>query len=57
LRTIPNLIIPIAALAAITVVIGLFSEPFFLLAIRAAEQLLDPSEYINAVNPALGELL
>jgi multicomponent Na+:H+ antiporter subunit D len=53
----PNLIIPIAVLAALTVLIGLFSEPLFVLATSAAEQLLDPSEYIKAVNPAWGETL
>jgi multicomponent Na+:H+ antiporter subunit D len=53
----PNLIIPIAVLAAITVLIGLFSEPLFVLATEAAEQLLDPTEYIRAVNPAAGEAL
>ncbi len=53
-----NLIIPIAALALITVIIGLFSEPFYLLAMAAAEQLMDPNQYIRAVSPALlGESL
>ncbi len=51
------LIGPIAALAIITVVIGLFAEPFFTLSIRAAEQLLDPTEYIRAVAPVIGESL
>jgi len=48
------LIIPIAGLALITVSIGLFSEPFFALAIDAAKQLLNPAEYIQAVNPVVG---
>ncbi len=54
-----GMVLPIAFLAAITVGIGLFAEPFFLLATRAAEQLLDPTEYIQAVNPVsidVGEL-
>ena len=49
-----GLVVPIAALAAVTIVIGLFSEPFFILATAAAEQLLEPTEYIKAV---LGETL
>jgi multicomponent Na+:H+ antiporter subunit D len=43
------LLIPIAALAAITVTIGLWTEPFIVLATRAAEELLDPRRYIEAV--------
>ena len=43
------LILPIAILAAITVIIGLFSEPLFVLARDAAKQLLDPAQYIEAV--------
>ncbi|MCB0192934.1 MAG: Na+/H+ antiporter subunit D [Anaerolineae bacterium] len=48
-------VLPIAALAAVTIVIGLFSEPFVRLAIDAAEQLLDPNQYIHAVRPELLE--
>jgi multicomponent Na+:H+ antiporter subunit D len=51
-----NLVLPIAALAAITIIIGLVAEPFFALANAAANQLLHPTEYINAVNPTLGAL-
>jgi multicomponent Na+:H+ antiporter subunit D len=40
-------------LALLTVLIGLYAEPVFELATRAAEQLLNPAEYIYAV---LGEL-
>jgi multicomponent Na+:H+ antiporter subunit D len=40
---------PIVLLAAITVTIGIAGEPFFALANRAAEQLLNPAEYIQAV--------
>jgi multicomponent Na+:H+ antiporter subunit D len=43
------LILPIAALAAMTVAIGLFPEPFVQVAERAAAELLDPSDYIAAV--------
>lgn len=50
-----GLILPVAALAAVTIIIGLFSEPFLRLAIDAAEQLLDPTEYIRAVRPELLE--
>jgi multicomponent Na+:H+ antiporter subunit D len=44
-------IVPIAGLAAITVLIGLFPEPLFALADRAADQLLDPSGYVRLVLP------
>lgn len=47
-----SMVAPIVMLAAITVSMGLLAEPVFLLAARAAEQLLDPAEYIQAV---LGE--
>ncbi|SLN24422.1 Na(+)/H(+) antiporter subunit D [Aquimixticola soesokkakensis] len=42
---------PIAGLAALTVVIGLFPAPFLDLASRASAQLLDPQAYIDAVMP------
>jgi len=57
LNSLPNLVVPIAALAVLTIIIGLLSEPFYILAVRAAEQLLDPTEYIEAVRPVLGESL
>ncbi len=44
-----SMVAPIAVLAVITVAIGLLAEPIFLLAARAAEQLLHPAEYIEAV--------
>jgi multicomponent Na+:H+ antiporter subunit D len=44
-----TLILPIAALAALTVTIGLGAEAVFTLATRAAEQLLHREEYIQAV--------
>jgi multicomponent Na+:H+ antiporter subunit D len=40
---------PIIALAALTVAIGLWAEPMFALAMRAAGQLSDPAGYIRAV--------
>jgi multicomponent Na+:H+ antiporter subunit D len=43
------LVLPIVALALVTVVIGLFAEPFFNLALQAAEQLMNPALYIEAV--------
>ncbi|GAB5447957.1 Na+/H+ antiporter subunit D [Gymnodinialimonas sp.] len=43
------LLVPIAALAILTCVIGLFPEPFVLFAERAADQLLNPQAYIDAV--------
>ena len=43
---------PIAVLAAMTVTIGLFVEPFYQLAERSAEELLNPQPYVEAV---LGE--
>ncbi len=43
------LLTPIAALAVLTCVIGLFPEPFVQFATRAADQLLDPQPYVEAV--------
>lgn len=43
------LILPIASLALITILIGLAAEPIYVLASRAAQQLIDPAEYIQAV--------
>lgn len=40
---------PIIILALITIVIGMFSEPFFEFANKAASQLTNPNEYINKV--------
>lgn len=44
-----GLYIPVASLALLTVLIGLWSQPFFDLAERAASELLEPSGYIEAV--------
>jgi multicomponent Na+:H+ antiporter subunit D len=43
------IISPIVFLALITIIIGFYAEPFFLLANKAANQLLDQSVYINSV--------
>ena len=43
------LLLPIAGLAIMTCIIGLFPEPFVQFAERAAGQLLDPTEYVEAV--------
>ena len=47
------LYLPMIILGMLTLTIGLMSEPFFDLATKAAEQLLDPTGYIHAV---LGEM-
>lgn len=44
-----SMIIPIAMLACITLFIGIFTEPIIQLSMRTAEQLLNPTAYINAV--------
>ena len=44
-----RLLLPIAGLAAMTVCIGLFPEPFVIFAEATAAQLLDPTPYIDAV--------
>jgi len=43
------LLLPVGALAALTVTIGLYPEPFMTLAERSAGQLLDPAPYVRAV--------
>ena len=40
---------PVAVLAVLTLVIGLWAEPFFQFATAAAASLLDPSGYVTAV--------
>ena len=47
------MLLPIAGLAVLTVVIGLFPEPFVRVATTAAAELLDPEPYLTAV---LGEM-
>ena len=48
-ETVRIMLIPVSVLAAITVALGLGAEPIFALAVRASEQLLDPTAYIHAV--------
>lgn len=48
-RTRWAMLLPIAALAAITLTIGLATEPFIDFSLRAADQLLMPRAYIEAV--------
>ncbi len=43
------LAVPVCLLAVLTVIIGVSAEPLFALSQLAAEQLLDPSDYIDAV--------
>jgi multicomponent Na+:H+ antiporter subunit D len=43
------LFIPVILLAVVTIIIGLNVEPFFNIANQAAEQLLNPKAYIEAV--------
>lgn len=43
------LVLPIAALAGLTLALGLWPGPLLALSIDAAEQLLDPDEYVRAV--------
>ena len=44
-----TMLAPIAVLATITLTIGIATEPFVDFSIRAANQLLDPQAYIDAV--------
>ena len=46
---------PVAALATLTLAIGIWPGPFYTLAERAAGELLDPSAYIAAVRGGLGQ--
>jgi multicomponent Na+:H+ antiporter subunit D len=43
------MLIPIAGLAAITVVLSVAAGPLFQLSLRASDQLLNPQLYMNAV--------
>ena len=43
------LILPVASLAIVTIIIGFAVEPVYVLASRAAEQVMNPSEYIRVV--------
>jgi multicomponent Na+:H+ antiporter subunit D len=51
---VPKLLLwPVAALASLTVLIGLGAEPVFMLSARAAQQLIEPNQYITAVLGAM----
>ena len=43
------LLLPVAALAAVTVLVGVGAGPLFDLSLEAAEQLYDPEAYLQAV--------
>ena len=43
------LLAPIATLAAVTLAIGLYARPLYVLAERAAGELMEPSIYVEAV--------
>jgi multicomponent Na+:H+ antiporter subunit D len=44
-----GLVAPIVLLAAVTIFIGLGAGPLYALALRAAEQLMLPTDYVRAV--------
>lgn len=44
-----QLVIPTAVIGGLTLVLGVAAEPFFVLSLRAAEQLVDSRAYIEAV--------
>lgn len=48
-REMALLTVPVVALAALTLLIGLYAQPFYELSMAAASQLLNPSNYIQAV--------
>jgi len=51
-----RLLVPVGALAVLTVTIGLYSTPFLALAEASAAELLDPPSYISAVlGPEAGD--
>jgi multicomponent Na+:H+ antiporter subunit D len=55
LTSLTYLIVPIAGLALITITIGFFAEPFFVLSNAAAQQLMNPDTYyIPAVLTTVG---
>lgn len=48
-RPVVFMVLPIMFLAVITIFIGFYPEPLYEFAIRAGEQLMHPTEYINVV--------
>lgn len=47
--SVTNLLIPIAPLVAFSVILGLAAEPIFTYSLHIAEQILEPSNYVDAV--------
>jgi len=45
----PVMLAPIAALACLTIALSIAAEPVFAVSIRAAQQLLQPHDYVRAV--------
>lgn len=48
-KKVGSLLIPILPLVALTILLGVAAEPFMQFSLELAEQLMDPSEYINSV--------
>ena len=48
-RVSATMLLPITALAALTLAIGLYAEPLVVIATRAANGLLQPTAYVRAV--------
>jgi multicomponent Na+:H+ antiporter subunit D len=48
-RLAPAMVLPIVLLASVTIAIGLAAQPLFDLAVRATEQLLDTTGYVETV--------
>jgi multicomponent Na+:H+ antiporter subunit D len=52
-RTPLSMLVPVAVLAFLAIVLGLAAGPIHDVTMRAAGQLLDPQQYIDAVRPQL----
>jgi multicomponent Na+:H+ antiporter subunit D len=48
-RDLTVLAVPVVAMASVTVIIGVWAEPFVEIATLAAADLLDPAAYVSAV--------
>ncbi|GEL08644.1 Na+/H+ antiporter subunit D [Salisediminibacterium halotolerans] len=48
-RKVGKLILPVLPLVALTVILGVAAEPFFLFSLEMGEQLTDPSYYVESV--------
>jgi multicomponent Na+:H+ antiporter subunit D len=53
-RSLAWLVVPVVAMAAITLAIGLYAEPLAVVADRAAGELLLPEAYVQAVLSGAG---